>query len=713
MAVITAMLITVPFIVLTNAEDGLGPGLRTAGQAYAALVEGALGLALNSEVAVEDVDLVVALAEANELSSRDLREISILGEELVTVGRDDVRRYAEVVARYQGTEALPDSEAIDLLGERVPEIALIGPERLREIAPLLMDLDELSRGDANDLLEAYVEVDALDDEMRVNVEEAVAAAADFDDETLLDSLRLIEEYGLVRIIRNFEQLEVLDAIGLDPNDSDAEALAAIHLLSSRFQLGVERIDELIAIDESFLAAGITEVEALSDQLRLVNDMYGEDLLTERDVAAAIRNELPQALDANLVVERPGNRVLIDREAAGTTGTIEEDERLDVAYIRLGGQTLLFFPANLEAMITRSIPYVIAGLAVALGFKAGLFNIGAQGQLFIGSTLAAWVGFSTIFSGLPIFIHLPLVLIAGFIGGAFWGMIPGALKAFTGAHEVINTIMLNFIAVRFVDFLIRSNDPPILLDTEASLPRTPFISESAMLPTFSSVATWVILAAGVLTLLAGLWIQREAIQEASRRAVRPIIYAVLVVLGGFFLRWIGVRDNLHIGLLLMIATVWFVDWFLERTTLGFELRTVGANPDAARYAGMSVKRNIILALTLSGGLAGLAGIIEISGVQMFMQPTFFGNLGFDSIAVALLARNNPRGMIPAGLLWGSLLAGAGLMQIRADIAVDIVRIIQALIIMFIAADMIIRYLWRVPEATAEEKAAALFSKGWGS
>ncbi len=186
--------------------------------------------------------------------------------------------------------------------------------------------------------------------------------------------------------------------------------------------------------------------------------------------------------------------------------------------------------------------------------------------------------------------------------------------------------------------------------------------------------------------------------------------VLVVVGGLFLAWVGSRGALHVGFVIMLAAVWFTDWFLNRTTLGFELRTVGTNPDAAKYAGMSVPRNTILALALSGALAGLTGAIEIMGVQYNMQPAFFSGLGFDAIAVALLARSNPRNMIPAGLLWGSLLAGAGLMQVRADIAIDLVKIIQALIIMFIAADVIIRVLWRVPDQG--DRAETTFIKGWG-
>ncbi|MBA3532379.1 MAG: ABC transporter permease, partial [Ardenticatenales bacterium] len=317
------------------------------------------------------------------------------------------------------------------------------------------------------------------------------------------------------------------------------------------------------------------------------------------------------------------------------------------------------PAAIANTIGKSTPYIIGGLAVALGFKAGLFNIGAEGQLYAGSLLAVWLGFSL--KGLPALIHLPLVILGGAVGGALWGAIPGYLKAKTGAHEVINTIMLNFIAFRMTDWLIKSKEPIILLDPAASVPRTPFVAESAILPQ--------------------------------------------LVIG-------NVTTALHAGFFIAVALVFFIWWLLYKTTIGFELRTVGTNPDAARYAGINVGRNIVLAMALSGGLAGIAGASEVIGGPHALTPGLFGGIGFDSIAVALLAKSSPLGMIPAALLWGGLLNGAGLMQIRADMSIDTIKVIQALIIMFIAADQIIRYLYRIRTTKGEESGTSIFARGWG-
>jgi len=324
-----------------------------------------------------------------------------------------------------------------------------------------------------------------------------------------------------------------------------------------------------------------------------------------------------------------------------------------------------------------------------------------------------VGAFPFFEGHSLFM-LPMWIALGILGGFLWGAIPGILKAFTGAHEVITTIMLNYIAILLIDWLINSDNPVILGDTEASAPQTPYINDAAKLPTFDQFSSpgllifWLSIL--VLTIVfIFYWRNRENFTRKVRiQALRWSIFSVAFII---FMVLITVRGKLHFGIFLMLGAVWFVDWFLERTTLGFELRTVGTNPHAARYAGMSVKRNIILAMALSGALAGLAGGIEVGGVQHNMRPAFFAGVGFDAIAVALLGRSNPKSILWAGLLWGGLLSGAGLMQVRADISLDLVRIIQALIIMFVAADQIIRTLWRVPEPSDEEAKLSLAST-WG-
>ncbi len=310
------------------------------------------------------------------------------------------------------------------------------------------------------------------------------------------------------------------------------------------------------------------------------------------------------------------------------------------------------PKALVTTLTYCTPYILAGLAVALGFQCGLFNIGAEGQLFMGALVASYVGFTV--TGLPIYIHLPLAIITGILGGAIWGAIPGLLKATTGAHEVINTIMMNYIAVKTVDYLVKNP----LKDPTASLDRTPFVAESARYP-----------------------------------LILP-------------------QYELHAGFLLALAAIVFVWWFLFKTTWGFEIRTVGANPSAARYAGMSVSRNFVLAMGLSGGLAALAGIGIVLGrpSEYALKAAFSSGFGFDSIAVALLAKSHPFGIFPAAFLWGALRNGAGLMQVRAQgISIDLVNIIQALVIMFIAADQIIRWLYRM---RVRREAAVVFTRGWG-
>ena len=319
-------------------------------------------------------------------------------------------------------------------------------------------------------------------------------------------------------------------------------------------------------------------------------------------------------------------------------------------------------AFIARSLARSTPFIIAALAVAFGFKAGLFNIGAEGQLLVGALAAAWVGTFSGLAGLPPVVVVPIVLLAGAAGGLVWAGIPGVLKARTGAHEVIVTIMLNAIALRLADWLINSRAPRILLDLSASVPHT--------VP---------ILPAGRM----GAIVPDTALHW------------------GFVLA------------LLLCAAVWFV---LQRTTFGFEIRTVGANPHAARYAGMSVSRTVVAVFAVCGALAGIAGAGEISGgTAGYLTSTAFIGIGFDSIAIALLARANPFAIIPAGILWGSLLAGAPTMQLQADVSLDIVRVVQALVILFVAADAIIRYLFRIRAASGGDDvtSGAVFAKGWGT
>ncbi len=318
------------------------------------------------------------------------------------------------------------------------------------------------------------------------------------------------------------------------------------------------------------------------------------------------------------------------------------------------------PDRIASTIARSTPFVIGALAVALGFKAGLFNIGAEGQLLLGALTAAWVGTWSWLAGAPPLVAVPLVLMAGVLGGLVWGGIPGVLKARTGAHEVITTIMLNSIAAGLAQFLITSRKPVLLIDEGASTPHTREVAGSVRLP----------------TLVEG--------------------------------------TGLHLGIFLALALC-VITWFvLQRTTPGFEIRTVGVNRDAARYAGMRVDRTVILVMAASGALAGIAGAAEVvGGGSGYLTPGAFTNIGFDSIAIALLARGNPLAVIPAALLWGALLSGAPLMQVEADLSVNLVRIVQALIILFIAADAIIRILFRIraPRGTGVGE-PVMFARGWG-
>ncbi len=309
------------------------------------------------------------------------------------------------------------------------------------------------------------------------------------------------------------------------------------------------------------------------------------------------------------------------------------------------------PRSISDTLFSATPLILAGLAVAIGFRAGLFNIGVNGQMLIGGMAALWVGFS--FS-LPVVVHITLALLAGIIFGALWGSIAGLLKGKTGAHEVITTIMLNFIALFLVDYLLKTR---FFQAAGRQDPISKVVAESARLPTLFE--------------------------------------------GG----------RVHIGFLVALAAVFFTYWLLFKSSIGFEFRAVGFNPDAGRYAGMSVTWIYVSVMAISGALAGIAGSNQLLGLPPFQAlPGFSGTTGFDAIALALLGRSHPFGVLAAGLLFGALRAGGRSMQGLAGIPLDLVLIMQALIIVFIAAPELVRSIYRLKAPEGEE--ALQLTKGWG-
>lgn len=335
---------------------------------------------------------------------------------------------------------------------------------------------------------------------------------------------------------------------------------------------------------------------------------------------------------------------------GSFGSLSELLAGIKSYTATGDQTELLkaiYPFT-ESLVAAT-PYILAGLSVAIGFRCGLFNIGAEGQLLIGSLCAVFVGYSV--KGLPAFIHLPLSLLAGAAGGAVWGMVPGYLKARFGAHEVVNTIMMNWIAFRLSDWLLSGP-----MKSPGFRPVTQNVLATAELPRFFAA---------------------------------PLRF-----------NW---------GFVIALVVAYGVYWFLFKTTLGFEIRSVGANPDAAKYAGMNIIRNFVFVMALAGGLAGLAGATQVLGVDHWVGQGFSAGYGFDAIALALLGKSHPFGVVLAALLFGFLRSGATDMQSMAGIPIDIISIIQGLIIVFIAAPDIIRWIYRIRTAKKDEM---VLTRGWG-
>jgi simple sugar transport system permease protein len=310
------------------------------------------------------------------------------------------------------------------------------------------------------------------------------------------------------------------------------------------------------------------------------------------------------------------------------------------------------PRAISETLFAATPLILAGLAVAVGFQAGLFNIGVQGQMLIGGMAGLWVGFSI---DVPMILHIPLALIAAIIGGALWGAIAGFLKARTGAHEVITTIMLNFIAIFLVDYLLQSS---LFQQAGRNDPISQPANASAQFPT---------------------------------------------LIGSY---------RLNIGFLIALVAVGFVWWLMYRSTIGFEFRAVGFNPDGGRYAGMNVAWIYVSVMAVAGALAGIAGANQILGLEPYRGiSNFAGTIGFDAIALALLGRSNPIGVLLAGLLFGALRAGGREMQGAAGIPIDLVLVLQALIIVMIAAPELVRAIYRI-RTPEQESGTTLPSGGWG-
>jgi ABC-type uncharacterized transport system permease subunit len=301
-------------------------------------------------------------------------------------------------------------------------------------------------------------------------------------------------------------------------------------------------------------------------------------------------------------------------------------------------------SDLSRTVTQMTPLIFVGLSASYSFRAGVFNIGAQGQLLLGGVVALIVGIN--FNSLPAALHIVLVLIGGLVGGAAWGLVPGLLKARSGANEVITTLMLNYVAVYFVNWLLVQK-----------------------------------------------FLQRPGRTEPISKQVDPSVM---------------LPSNL-IGLGIALATAVAVWWFLFRSTAGFELRAVGENSNAASYAGIRVGRTYVYVMLVSGALAGLAGFDLLLGNQGFMVPAFSGSYGFDAITVAIVGGLDPLGVVLASLLLGVLRSGAINMEASTNVPSNMITIIQAIVIVFMASPFLVREIFRI----RDRGVARSFSKGWAA
>jgi general nucleoside transport system permease protein len=300
---------------------------------------------------------------------------------------------------------------------------------------------------------------------------------------------------------------------------------------------------------------------------------------------------------------------------------------------------------LTQTLTFATPLIAGGLGVGLAFRVGMFNIGGRGQMLIAAAAAGWVGFAV---DLPWGLHMLVALLAGLVGGALWAGIAGVLKARTGAHEVIVTIMLNYVAFYLIAWMMRT--PGLLQAPGSSNPKTPAMKDTAIFP-----------------------------------------------------QLLGPQFNLHFGFLLVILATILVWWILNRSSLGFQFRAVGDNPNAARAAGINVKSMYIYAMLIAGALVGLAGVSQVLGtVTTGFTAGIDAGIGFDAITVALLGRSKPWGIFAAGILFGAFKAGGFSMQAAEGVPIEIILVVQSLIVLFIAAPPLVRTIFGLPDPAAKPK-----------
>ncbi|MFZ2487351.1 MAG: ABC transporter permease [Anaerolineae bacterium] len=404
--------------------------------------------------------------------------------------------------------------------------------------------------------------------------------------------------------------------------------------SNRGQLRDAILYPILAVITALIIGAIlilvTEKEVVNAWLHFFSDPMGALRITAKSIGSAYGAMFNGSLNLGGIIKGIGALL----SGQGT-------QELAVAFVPLS-----------ESM-TQAVPYIFAGLAVAFAFQGGLFNIGGEGQMLVGALCSVYIGFKV--TGLPWIIHLPLAILAGITGAAIWAAIVGALKAYTGAHEVINTIMMNWIAISLSTWLLKVGGPMARPD----VPVTPPVLESAWIPRLFSTP----------------------------------------------------GNRFHAGFFLALFVVWLIWWILYKTTLGFQIRMVGANPKAAKYSGVNVQRLWVIVMAISGALAGLAGTVQTLAVDRWVGVGFSSGMGFDAIALALLGKNHPVGVLLAALLFGILKNGATRMQSVAQVPVDIITIVIALVIVFIAAPEIIRVLYRLRKSSASE--GPVFTKGWGS